>query len=920
MAAGPVDNVFIGREAELGRVADVVDKVRGGQPWLVTIEGESGIGKTALARQVLASSLDAAVLLARGDPSETDLQFGIVQQLMLGVDRAILAQHPLLTEAVAGSSPFAVGAELLALVGAQLATGPMVMIIDDVQWADGPSIEAISFMLRRFSVDPILVMVVIRGDREQLDETTARMLLSLNERVHIRLSGLSLDDLPGLAAAVGATPLDPGSARRLFERTHGHTLYLRTILSDPESVGRLESEDGALPRPLAAAIGDQLTNLSVDTRSALEMLAVLNSRIPLALLGDAAGVASASAAIEPAVGAGLVDWWPQEPTCPVTIRHALQRDSIYARMSPRRRRELHARAVSLVDDREAWAHRVASLDRPDERLARRLERSANREAGRGHLATAATHLLWASDISPARADRERRMLDAALHLMLVSEARGLELRAAAQAAARSPLRSSVLGTMAFSSGRLGEAELRFSEALSEARADPENRLLAAVIANRLAGTYTLLGDGEKVMTFARWALDTGCLGPAVASQTRTLVAVGASQVSGPLAAMAELSFLDADPARVDPIHVDGLSFRGVFRFVSGDLQPAIADLTASLKMVREGAAITLGLRAYCYLALAQYFAGAWDDALLTSEQALSASAIHTRHFELPLLHLAACCVPAGRGLTEEAARRARLAEQAAASLDYGQEALYAGMARALVCQAAGDYRGVADALDHWLDDKALDGRSRVYEVIWRPILIEGLIGAGRYEDAAGALDSFQLRAGSVTYLQPALAWLNGWLAEQQKQPEKAHELYQFGEDTSSTDSPLYHARLLLAHGRLLRRTGQRRLAIDRLRRAHDLFQTLQAGPFMSQAEEEMAQCGLRPGTAARRSVLELTNRESEVAHLVEQRLTNGEIAAELFITPKAVEYHLGNIYSKFGIKGRQQLRQYLSQVRRPEPV
>src|SRR6476661_8753911 len=190
---------------------------------------------------------------------------------------------------------------------------------------------------------------------------------------------------------------------------------------------------------------------------------------------------------------------------------------------------------------------------------------------------------------------------------------------------------------------------------------------------------------------------------------------------GPQPALAELEHLDADPARVGPADVDGLSFRGVFRLLAGDLDRAISDLTASVKLARRGATLTLGLRAYFYLALAQYLAGAWDDVLLTAEQGFSAAAIHTRRYELPLLHLAAGCVP-----TE---RHARLAEEAADSLDYGQEKLYAAMARALVYQAAGDYLGMADALAHWRDDAALDGRSRTYAVLWRPLLIEGLVGS-----------------------------------------------------------------------------------------------------------------------------------------------------------------------------------------------
>src|SRR6202044_1906289 len=121
------------------------------------------------------------------------------------------------------------------------------------------------------------------------------------------------------------------------------------------------------------------------------------------------------------------------------------------------------------------------------------------------------------------------------------------------------------------------------------------------------------------------------------------------------------------------------------------------DMPASLRLARRGATFTLGLRGYSYLALAQYLAGAWDDAILTAEQGFSAAAIPPRQCELPLLHLAASCVPASRGAAA-GERHARLAEEIAASLGYPQERVYAGMARALVCQAAEDYPGLASAL------------------------------------------------------------------------------------------------------------------------------------------------------------------------------------------------------------------------------
>jgi hypothetical protein len=177
-----------------------------------------------------------------------------------------------------------------------------------------------------------------------------------------------------LAAAVTAGPLDGEAVQWLYQGTGGHALYLRTVLSegfhlDPRVSGRL-----ALPRSLAAAVGDYVRVLPPETRVIVEMLSVLNLRMPLAQLGQAAHVDSPSAAIEPAVNAGLVDRWPAEPTCPVEIRHLLVRDAVYAGIPATRRRVLHERAASVVSESASWEHRVAALDHPDEGLAAELER------------------------------------------------------------------------------------------------------------------------------------------------------------------------------------------------------------------------------------------------------------------------------------------------------------------------------------------------------------------------------------------------------------------------------------------------------------------------------------------------------------------------------------------------------------------
>jgi predicted ATPase len=211
---------------ELARLTEVLTRVEAGQPWLVAIEGDPGVGKTTLARRCLAQASGLKVLSARADQAETDLDFGIVDQLLRTAGDAVPAV-PSAGGAGPAVSSFTVGARLLEVVGGQQATGAVALVVDDLQWADRRSVEALTFMLRRLSVDPVLAVVIYSGLGDRLGEAAQRLLRSVENRLDVPLGGLGPDEVAALAAAVTGEQLDGDAVRWLYRGTGGHPLYRR---------------------------------------------------------------------------------------------------------------------------------------------------------------------------------------------------------------------------------------------------------------------------------------------------------------------------------------------------------------------------------------------------------------------------------------------------------------------------------------------------------------------------------------------------------------------------------------------------------------------------------------------------------------------------------------------------------------------
>jgi DNA-binding CsgD family transcriptional regulator len=238
------------------------------------------------------------------------------------------------------------------------------------------------------------------------------------------------------------------------------------------------------------------------------------------------------------------------------------------------------------------------------------------------------------------------------------------------------------------------------------------------------------------------------------------------------------------------------------------------------------------------------------------------------------------------------------------------------VARAVVAQARGDIEALRSATAPLLDGTVppiIEGQDLG---MWQVLAIEGLLGSGELDSARERLADFAefIETRGLWSPRTDLARLEGQLAEATDGPDAALAVYAAGlrPVTDREPLPLPAARLSLAYGSLLRRTGARRAAIERLREAHATLAALGAAPFLEMCKTELTACGLATPAADRSDALQLTPAEESVAHLVAQGLTNREAATRLYVSPKTVDYHLGNIYAKLGITSRRQLPGRLS--------
>jgi DNA-binding CsgD family transcriptional regulator len=912
-----------GRRAECLELDRLLEAVHAGQSAVLVLRGEAGIGKTALLEYTAEHAEGCRVLHAVGVESEMELPFAGLHQLCAalldGRERLPPPQREALATAFglsSGARPdrFLVGLALLSLLSDGADEEPLLCLIDDAQWLDQSSAQVLAFVARRLQAERIVLVFAERGPGE-LDE-----LAGLPDW---RLEGLSEAHADALLGSVISGPLDERVRERIVAETHGNPLALLEL---PQGLSPADLAGGfaltaALPLPsrIEESFRQRVERLPADSQLLLLVAAAEPTGDPRLLwrVADQLGLGAGTAG--PAEATGLITLGTR-----VIFRHPLLRSAIYRASSAEDRRSVHRALATATDldldpDRRAWHLAQATLA-PDEDVAAELERSADRARARGGLAAAAAFLERAARLTPEPARRARRELTAAQakHDAGAPD-KALALLAAAEEGPLNELQRARLerlrAQLAFALRRGSDAPqllLRAAQRLEPLDAGlPRETYLEALAAAIFAGR---LSSGAGVLEVAEAARAA----PRAPEPPRTidllLDGLATRFTDGYAAGVPPLRrALDAvsehDGHTEDDIRWLWLSCRIAPDLWEDERWHELA--TRQLRLARDAGALTVLPLAATYRAGVHVHAGEFAAAAALIEEA---DAITEATGNAPLGYTS-LVLAAWRGHEAEALELIEASREDATSRGEGRAITLAEYATAVLYNGLGGYQGALTAAQRACehDDLGLFG--------WALIeLVEAAARSGEPELAGDALEQLAER----TRLS-GTDWALGIEARSRallSNGRTAEDLYL--EATERLDRcriKVHLARTHLLYGEWLRRENRRIDARKTLRTAHEMFSTMGAEAFAERAARELLATGekARKRTADTRD--QLTAQETQIAELARAGHSNPEIGAQLFISPRTVEYHLHKVFTKLEISSRNELQRVLpSEAREAQPV
>jgi len=910
---------LLGRPSECRALDRLLADALSGQSRTIVLRGEAGVGKSALLRYVSERVDGWRVATAVGVESEMELAWSGLHQLcaqMLDhLDRLPAPQRDALATVFglsAGPAPdhFLVGLAALTLLADAAERDPLVCIVDDAQWLDRASAQILGFVARRLLAERIAIVCAARtGSGDEV----------LTGLPDLAIRGLGDSEARALLLANVQGPLDAAVSEQIIAESNGNPLALIELPRVWRGADLAGGFGIPVSHPVESRIERSYAQRLLGLPSHTQLLVLAAAAVPLGdplLLHRATkmlGIDMASAA--PAMDAGLLQIGGR-----VGFAHPLVRSATYGAAAAEQRRRVHRALAEATDaesdpDRRAW-HNARATAGPDEEVAAELERSAGRAQSRGGLAAAAAFLTRATELTPDPARRVERALAAAFASV---QAGAFDAARALLALAREgPVGEPQQARIDLLSAHLAFASRRGSEAVP--------LLLAA--AQRLESLDIDLAHETYVDAFsaalfgARLNEDIGVADVARAARAAPRRAEGDRRAADLLLdALVKLSddYATAVPAcreALEKLSGEELSPRERLRWLWQGCVIALElwdDAAAhslsqrSLRLARETGAMSelaLALSAATPVLVFRGELGGAESSVAETGSVEEATGIASAPY-------GALIVAAWRGRAHEARPLIEATILEAGSRGEGVGLAISEYARAVLCNAAGDYdEAVAAARS------ASEHREMVAENWGLPELIEAAAQAGERDLASDALGRLTAKARAT-----ATPWALGVEARSRallSEGETAEGLFGSAiRHLSRTHMRAELARAHLLYGEWLRQTSRRADARRELESAYELFSAMTMDGFADRARRELEAAG---ATARRRdgeAPEQLSPQEAQIARLARDGLSNPEIGAQLFLSPRTVEWHLRKVFTKLGISSRRQLAAALPGEDRP---
>jgi DNA-binding CsgD family transcriptional regulator len=902
--------MIVGRERERGALEHALERARSGESATLSLVGEPGIGKTELLKYAEEQARGMQLLRVRGIESEAQIPFASLLELLrpaLGLideipePQALTLQGALALRPARAQERFAVGAATLSLLAAYAERGAAAVLVDDAQWLDHPSAEAMRFAFRRLVADPIAVVVAVReGEPSLLDGA---------DLPSIELAGLTPTE-----AATLVSWLAPEAAARLHDATAGNPLGLIELGRDADELALAPAGAPVLVSArISQAFLRRVDELDEDERRALLLLATSDTG-DLAVLEhsartlgvDLSALAAAEAADLVAVRTGSVEF-----------RHPLVRSAIYAGAHPRERRAMHRALASALPDRDvdhrAW-HLAAAASGIDPQASAALEQAGIRARDRSAYATAALAFERAARLE---SDPERRaglVLAAARqtwHAGSAPQARALLDEARTMTA--DPRRQNEIDELAGHIATRQGPVMRGHAILTAAaeRADPER---AVAMLAEATGACFYAGNPVEMLAAAERAAGLVPIGASARTRFLALLAIGIARIVGGNASAGSTAIQEAvaiagtSPELLDDLQlVPWLAIAPIF-LREADTGRALLD--RALEIARERSALGALPLVLNLIAIDHATTDRWTLAGATYTEAIALARETGQQTDLVFALSGLARLQARRGRADECRTNVTEALRLCDQLGTSLHEVWAVEALGILDLSLGE---AATAIEHLEHQQRLVDQLGITDPDLSPApeLIDAYCRVGRGSEARALADAFSASAeakGQSWSIARALRG-RGLVAPDDR---AAGIFEQALERHADTPDVFERARTELAYGERLRRTRNRKLARDQLRSALETFELLDARQWIERTRAELAASGETLRRRDPATVDELTPQELQISILLARGKTTREAAAAMFLSPKTIEYHLRHVYLKLNIHSRDELAQALT--------